>query len=424
MQHSKHVSYCAIAVAAALLAMPVHAGDWPQYQGPNRTGISDETGIAREWPEGGPRVLWSHPVGEGFGGPAIAGGKVYVLDRIPNVRDIMRCYDLKSGEQLWESSHAAVGEVSHNGSRTTPTVHEGKVYAVGMTGMMYCIDIETHEPVFIKNLAEDYPTPNLTWGYAQSPIIRGDKLIVAPQSDHGFVVAFDKNTGNEIWASEGLGNPGYSTPVVAKIAGVDQVVMIATGRPGGTHGLSAEDGSILWHYDGWKCRIPIPFATPLPGDRLFITGEYGAGSAMIRIAKDGGSFNVEELYTTDQCGSQIHQPLVIGDYFYANSNGNSRNDGMICMSLEGDLRWRTSDMRELPRFERGGLLSVDGLIINLDAKQGTLHLIEPSPEGYRELASTGVVDRNKRAWAPMAISNGILVVRSQTEMKALDLRNP
>ncbi len=421
-RHSIHLPMSALLCFFAI-AMNPSAEDWPQYQGPERNGISPETGLAREWPEAGPKTIWSHPLGEGFGGPAIRDGKVYLLDRLENARDVLRCFDLNTGEALWEFSYDAPGEVSHNGSRATPTVTATHVYSVGMTGMMQCIDLATHKSAWSINLAEKYPTVALTWGYAQSPLIYGDNVIVAPQSDEGFVVALDQSSGEEVWKSESLGKPGYSSPVIANIAGIDQVVMLATGRPGGVSGLSAKDGSTLWNFNDWRCRIPIPYATPVGSNRLFLTGEYGAGSAMIEIEKKGDAFAAKEIYATDECGSQIHQPLLFGDHFYANSNGNSRNDGMICMSIDGKLLWRTRDVKDAPRFERGGLIMADGLIISLDGKRGTIHLIEPSPEGYRELASAPAVDGG-RSWAPMALSNGKLVLRSQTELKCLDLKNP
>ena len=182
-----------------------------------------------------------------------------------------------------------------------------------------------------------------------------------------------------------------------------------------------EDGRLLWSYDNWNCKIPIPNATPLPDNRLFITGEYGAGSAMIQVARQGADFRVKELFTTDQVGSQIHQPLVIENALYANSNGNRRRDGMICMTLDGTVKWRTEDNRALPSFERGNLLFADGMILNLDGNTGILHLISPSQSGYVEIAQAKVLD-GKKIWSPMALSNGKLVVRSQSEMKCLNLK--
>lgn len=397
-----------------------NAADWPQFQGPMRNGTSEETVSATSWGEGGPRTVWSLVLGEGFGGAAVRDGEVYLLDRVDNAQDVLRCLTLETGEEIWNYPYDAPGEVSHNGSRSTPTVTEKYIYTVGMMGHLYCIDRESHEAVWHRELPKDFPPMgNPKWGYSQAPFVHGNLVIVAPQSREGFVVAFDRLTGDVVWKTGRLGSPGYSSPIVTELAGVEQVVMVNAGKPG-VSGLSLEDGSVLWSYDEWTCRIPIPFATPLPGNRLFITGEYGAGSAMLEIERNGEAFQVNELYTTQECGSQIHQPLLHDGYLYMNSNGNNRNDGMLCLSLDGEMMWRTRGNRDLPRFERGGLLMAGNRIVNFDGKRGTLHLIEPSPEGYREVASAQILE-GQRMWSPMALSRGKLLVRNQEEMICIDL---
>jgi outer membrane protein assembly factor BamB len=187
-------------------------------------------------------------------------------------------------------------------------------------------------------------------------------------------------------------------------------------------GISMQDGKQLWSYAGWQCPIPIPFPTLLPDDRLFITGGYDAGSAMIQVKQVDGKFEVKELFKTMVCGSQIHQPILFKDYLYINSNTNEREDGLMCLAFDGQVKWKT-DGTPNPKFDKGNLLMVDNLIVMLDGKKGTLHLIDPSPEGYKELAQAKLFD-GKEIWAPMAISNGKLLCRNQVEMKCLDLKNP
>ncbi len=407
-------------VISILSVTPSYAADWPQFQGPDRNGTSPEDNLARIWPEAGPDIVWQLPLGVGFGGPAVRDGEVFVLDRELDLRDVLRCLDLETGEQKWESKQDAAGSASYAGSRTTPTVTDTHVYTVGMTGKFYCIDRTTHQATWTIDLQSAYPPFGQTrWGYAQSPTVVGDLVIVAPQSRDAFVAAFDKDTGKPVWINKDGNGFGYSTPRVTNLAGVDQVVMIAGAKPT-VLGISLADGKKLWQYADWHCRIPIPFPTPLPGDRLFITGEYGAGSAMLRIVKNGNTFDVEELFATEVCGSQIHQPLFIDNHLYMNSNGNNRGDGMLCLTLDGEMKWRTRDTKGLPRFERGGLLSVDGLIINFDGRRGTLHLIEPTPEAYREIAQAKIFN-GAQMWSPLAYSQGKLLVRNQERMKCFQL---
>ncbi|MFA6239405.1 MAG: PQQ-binding-like beta-propeller repeat protein [Candidatus Hydrogenedentales bacterium] len=414
----------------AAIGMVASAEDWPQFQGPNHDGISAEKGLLRAWPEAGPRLVWTTPVGEGFGGPAVRDGEVYVLDRVESKRDILRCLALDSGNELWRYEYDAPGEVGHAGSRTPPTVDEKYVYTVGMMGHFLCIDRKTHQPVWQKNLLADYGSETPRWGFSQSPYLYKNLVIVAPQAKDAFVVAYERETGKEVWKSPGLGLVGYVTPVVTTLAGVDQVVMIGASNKGNTvkgsvAGLSLENGSVLWSYDGWQSFIPIPFPMPLPGDRLFVTSGYDAGSVMLQISKGAAGLEAKQVFALDAetCGAQIHQPILYKDHLYLNNNSNERMLGMTCLTLDGAVKWRTGDTEGLPIFDRGSLILADDMIISLDGKTGVLYLIEPSPDGFRELAHATVLDGDKM-WAPLALSQGKLVVRSQDMMKCFDLKTP
>lgn len=418
-------------VLVGLAGYPIASfADWPQFLGPNRNGVSDEKGLAREWPEGGPRVLWSVAVGEGYAGAAVRDGEVYVLDRREGTTDILRCFALNDGNELWNYSYEAPGNVGHTGSRNPPTVDEKYVYSVGMVGDFLCTDRKIHKPAWQKNFIKEFGTELPRWGYSQSPVLYKNLVIVAPQAPDAFIVAYDREKGDLVWKSAGLGRVGYVSPVVVTLAGVEQLVMTGAGSRdgselGATAGISLDDGSILWKYEGWQCWIPIPNATPLPGDKLFITGGYNAGSAIVQVAKGAGGFEAKEVMklSADTCGSQIHQPIVYKDHLYVNSNSNERLDGMSCFTLDGALKWRSKDAESNPLFERGNFIIADDLIIALDGKTGILYLVEPSPEGYKQLAMAPVVE-GRELWGPLAISDGKLLVRSQDILKCLDLKNP
>ena len=426
---SRRIALFLLTALVVSSATAASAADWPQFQGPDRNGISPETGLARTWTEAGPQVYWTYPLAEGFAGPAIRDGEVYVLDRVDDAQDVLRCLSLDSGEELWTYAYDAPGSVGHSGSRTTPTVTEKYVFTVGMLGHFYCFDRASHQPVWSKNLLDEFPQDGRPrWGYSQSPSAHGDLVIVAPQSKKGFVAAFKQSSGELAWTSAGLGLTGYSTPTIATLDGVEQVLMIGASNKEGTDkgwvgGISLEDGALLWKYNGWQCWIPIAYPTLISNDRLFLTGGYDAGSAMIQVSLDDGKWQVDELFKTDACGSQIHQPLVYEGHLYVNSNSNERSDGMMCLTFDGKVLWNTVATESLPNFERGNLLIADDMIISLDGKTGILHLVDPSPDGFREIASAKMFDGDQM-WSPMALSNGRLVLRSQTEMKCIDLRNP
>jgi outer membrane protein assembly factor BamB len=181
----------------------VFAQDWPNYLGPHRNSISDQNGILRSWPQNGPQVLWTSNIGIGYCGPVIKDCKIYLLDRDDKVGDYMRCFDLSNGKELWNFGYEAAGSVMFPGSRSVPVVGSNYVYSCGPYGDLYCIDINTHKPVWNKNIWKDFGGDEIpTWAITQCPLIYGGMLIVASQAPQAGVVAYDKLTGNLKWKTE------------------------------------------------------------------------------------------------------------------------------------------------------------------------------------------------------------------------------
>ena len=410
-----------IAVLALVFVVtsPALAADWPQFLGPNRNAISSETGLARKWPAGGPKVLWTRKTGLGYGGAAIVGNEVFILDRDEDGRkDILRCLSLTDGKDLWSYSYAARGPFKHDGSRSTPAVDKDNVYTVGPLGDLHCISRKTHKVVWKEQLLRKYGAKKPMWVISQSPLLYKDMVIVAPQGTSAGIVAFERATGKVKWKSPAIGKGiSYASPVLITVGGTDQIAMV-TGEWGSrVVGVEASNGKILWGYDGWNCKIAIPSVTVIGDGRLFITGEYGAGSAMIKITGSGGSFKATELYKTKVCGSQVHQPLLFEDHLYMHSNGNKRSDGMLCLTLDGKMKWKTG---RRPNFQRGGLILADGLIISIDGKTGVLHLIKPDPSGLKIISKVEMLS-GKEMWGPPVLSAGKLIIRDQHQIKCLDI---
>ncbi|MDX9974799.1 MAG: PQQ-binding-like beta-propeller repeat protein [FCB group bacterium] len=418
-----------VTLGVALSAL-AQAADWPQINGPNRDATSTEKGLLRSWPEAGPKVLWTTAVGGGYAGPTVRDGEVYFLDRVENQKDILRCLDLDTGEEQWRYEYDAPGKVGHTGSRNPATIDEKYVYSVGLMGDFLCVDRKTHQPVWQKNFMKDFGAELPQWGFSQAPLLYKNLVIVVPQAADALVAAYDRVSGELVWKTPGFGRPGYVSPVVSTIDGVEQVLMIAASdkagtTPGGTVGISVEDGSILWKYEGWQCFIPIAYPMALPGNRVFVTAGYKSGSAMIEVKKGEKGWDVKELYKLgfEVCGSHLHQPLLYKDYLYVNSNSNERDDGLVCLALDGTVKWNTGAVEGQPNFERGSLILADDMIIALDGKTGILYLVDPSPDGYKQLAQAKVIE-GREMWAPLALSDGKLIVRSQDTMKCLDIKTP
>lgn len=409
----------------ALSVTCAFAADWPWVYGPARNSTSDQKGLLRTWPQEGPKVLWTAPVGAGFGGPAVSGGKVYLLDRDEKVGDTLRVFDLSSGQQLWTFAYEAPGTFMFAGSRTTPTVDGDHVYTSGPLGDLYAINVKTRRPVWHKNIWKDFGGAEELprWAIVQHPLIYGNLVIVAPQTSQAGVVAYDKLTGEVKWKSAALsGTPGYVSPIIAKVGGADHLVMTMasvgrgrTARDGSVNGLDPQTGKVLWTYTGWQCPIPVPPPVDAGDGRMLITGGYGAGSAMFQVKKaaDGG-FAVGELFKNLDFGSHTQPPILFKDHFYAHYTVNERSDGLVAMSLDGQVKWKTDQQ---PAFVRGGSILADGLLLTTDGNT-KLYLVQPDPTGFKPLASAEVLEPGDN-WAPLALVDGTLLIRGQKQLKAL-----
>jgi len=430
-----------IALIVILSVACVFAADWPQYYGPGRDSTSTEKGLLRTWPKEGPKVLWTAPLGIGYGGPAVSGGKVYLLDRDDRVGDKLRCLDLSSGNELWSFAYAAAGKFDHSGSRTTPTVDGDYVYTCGPLGDLYSVNTSTRKPVWHKNIWKDFGGGQLPrWAITQNPLIHHSLLVVASQTSRASVVAYDKLTGELKWEAAipsgdvGFlsrqigwllgqpGNAGYVSPSVVQVGGEDHLVMITAavgfGRSasgGSVNGIDPLSGKVLWRYSNWQCSIPVPHAVDAGEGRVLITGGYNAGAAMIKVQKkQDGSYGVTELFKTVNFGAHTLPPILYKDHFYTQYTTNERSDGLVCMTMGGQIKWKTG---EEPAFVRGGSILADDLLLSTDGNT-KLYLIEPNPSGFKPLASAVLLEPGQN-WAPLALADGKLLIRDQKHLKCV-----
>jgi outer membrane protein assembly factor BamB len=431
--------------------------DWPQYLGANRNSTSDEKGILRSWPANGPAVLWTVPVGRGYGGPVIQDGRVYLLDRDDAVGDSLRCLDLANGKELWHFAYDAPGTAMFPGSRGVPAVDGNHVYSCGHNGDLYCIDLNTHKPVWNANVWTDFggkpasgtpggfrsrgPDSFPIWAITQCPLVYGDLVIVASQAPEAGVVGYDKLTGDVKWKTRNLGNESYASPSVVKIDGNDHIVMVISSTnpignrglpqtPGNVVGIDPVKGKVLWEYDKWNCHISVPSAVDAGENRVLVAGGYELGATMIKVEKRAdGSYTTTELFTTEEFGDQTKPPVLHNEHFYAQYGTNRRRDGLVCMNMEGEIMWKT---KRSPDFNKGSTILVDGLFLATDGAK-TLYLIEPDPSGFKSLASAellseagtdseGIAARVGGAtqnWAPLALSDGKLLIRDHSQLKCV-----
>lgn len=416
-----------------LALAPATAAQWSQYLGPNGDSTSPETGLLDEWPEDGPKELWRIDVGPGYGGAAVHNGEAIIIDRKHGEADILRVLDFKTGKEKWRFEYDAAGRVGHEGSRCTPSVTDTHIFTTGQMGDLYAFDRKTKKPAWSVNLLEKYPdsdgSDNQGWGYGMNPLLVGDTVVAASYaSEHPGLIAFDQKTGEVVWESENFGDSSmYSSPLIRTIAGVQG---IAVRNVKNLYFIDPATGETLFKHEVYtKGKIPITPITVMPdGEHVFVTQGYEMGSVMLSIRDTRASqFDIEEKYRTIE-GSQIHPAIAIGEHLYINHGENATHNkakrkfaGLACIDpATGKVVWNTGDA---PFLGRGGLLYADGKLIMQDAEAGRLFLVEPSSEGYKEISSFQATDaKQKKAWAPLTLANGFLIVRDQDEMVCFDLR--
>ncbi|MCB9881876.1 MAG: PQQ-like beta-propeller repeat protein [Planctomycetes bacterium] len=411
---SVRLSLASVLAATLLLSADGHAGDWTQFRGPHRDGISDATGLLHTWPAAGPKVLWSVEACQGYAGAAIQGERVFFndYDRESN-QWLVRCLALADGKELWRFHEERRIRPNHGITRTVPAVDDERVFSLDPKCTFHALDAATGNELWRKNLVEEYGTAIPPWYNGQCPLIEDDRVLIAT-GGNAIVVALEKASGKELWRTP---NPegflmSHSSLMPAELGGVKQY-LYATLQ--GLHGIGAEDGKALWFFP-FKFNVAVaPSPLVVDGERVFITAGYDAGSAMVRVRKTDEGFAPELVFslTTNQWNSEVHTPILYQDHIFA--VGKKRRGQFTCLDLDGKIVW-TSDAS----FGLGSYMLADGMFLLIDGDSGMLRLAEASTEGYHELASAQVLEGND-VWAPPALASGKLIVRDMTHMVCLDI---
>jgi outer membrane protein assembly factor BamB len=416
----------AIAILGLLAAPRLAIGEanWPQWRGPNRDGVSKETGLLTQWPKDGPPLVWQiKGLGAGYASVAIADGRIYTMGTRSG-KSVLIALKLDDGGPLWAREVGGGSEPN-----CTPTVDGGLVYGLTKGGDFICADAKTGEPVWRKNFAKDFGGQMMSgWGYSESPLIDGDRLVCTPGAKDAAVVALNKKTGVVIWKAsvpddlgrDGKDGAGYSSIVISHGAGVKQYVQLM-GR--GIVAFAAADGKYLWHYNkvaNGTANIPTPV---VDGDYVFCTSGYGdGGSALLKLSKSAdGGVQADEVYHRSARELQNHHGgvILVGDYLYG---GHGHNKGMpFCLEMKtGKLMWRNEDP-EIQGHNSAAVVYADGHLI-FRYEDGTVSLIEASPKGYKETGSFVLPHRHGPSWPHPVVADGRLYLRNQDELLCYDIR--
>ena len=426
MSHRHAVAACAVAAAAglSLAASPASVG-WPQWRGPNRDGVSGETGLLQSWKAGGPGVAWrASGLGTGYSSVAVAGGRIFTMGDVGGSQQLI-AINAADGKQVWMARVGAPWVDEMGGPRGTPTVDGDLVYALGTEGDLVCVEAATGKERWRRSLPADFGGQMMSmWKWSESPLVDGDRVVVTPGARAAGLVALDKRTGKDVWRSsipeigaKGKDGAAYSSIVISNGGGVKQYVQLM-GR--GLVGVRASDGKYLWGYNkvaNDTANIPTPIVR---GDLVFTSTGYQTGAALLRLVPAGGGVEAREVYFLEARTFQNHHGgmVLVGDHVYA---GHGHNRGFpIAIELQtGKVVWG-GDIRNAGTGS-AAVAYADGQLY-FRYQNGEVILIEATPAGYKEKGALTIPGVSGPSWPHPVITGGRLYLREQDALLAYDVK--
>jgi len=399
------IALLSLALGLVAQAMAQTAALWPQWRGPNRDGISKETGLLKQWPAEGPPLVWKATgAGRGYSSFSIADGKLYTMGLRGN-REFVIAFDIATGKEAWATAHgSAFRNDRGDGPRGTPTVDGDRVYALGGNGDLSALDAKTGKIVWTKNVLKEFDGQNITWGISESPLVLGNKVLVNPGGPGASIVALNKADGSVIWKSQS-DKAGYSSGIPVEINGTTQVVFFTSER---AVGLDAKDGRLLWDYSRPANNV-ANVATPIVrANRVFISSDYGTGGGVVEIKPDN---KAQEVWFTKDMRNHHSSSVLIGDYLYGFSSA-------ILTAIKfdtGEIAWRDRSVG------KGSLVYADGNLYCF-SENGVVGLVEATPTGYKEKGRFRIPQDSLPTWTHPVVAGGRLYLRDQDTIYAFDVR--
>lgn len=380
-------------------------GDWPQWRGPNRDGISKETGLLKQWPAEGPPLVWKATgAGGGYSSFSISNGQLYTMG-LRGDREYIIAFSVATGKEVWATPHgSAFRNDRGDGPRGTPTVDGERLYALGGNGDLSCLDAKTGRTIWTMNVLSKFGGSNTRWGISESPLVIGEKVLVNAGGPGASIVALKKIDGSLIWKSQS-DEAGYSSAIPVEVNGATQVVFFTGSR---AVGLDLRDGRLLWEYSRPSNDV-ANIATPVArGNRVFISSDYGTGGGVVEIKADG---KAQEVYFTKEMRNHHSSTVLIGDYLYGFSSSI-----LTAMRFDtGEIAWRDRSVG------KGSLVFADGNLYCF-SENGVVGLVEANPAAYREKGRFQIKQGSLPTWTHPVVAGGRLYLRDQDTIYAFDVK--
>jgi outer membrane protein assembly factor BamB len=404
-----------------LLTASAWTEDWPQWRGMNRDGHSRETGLLKEWPKEGPKLIWQvNNLGKGYATPSVTGGRIYLMSNQGLEDEFVNALDVKDGKKIWSTRIGKVGNPDQKpnfpAARSTPTVDGAVLYALGSDGDLVCLESATGKLRWQKSLRTDFGGLAPTWAYAESPLVDGDVLACVPGGKDSTMVALNKRSGEVIWkaAVPGGDMAGYASLIIANVGSIKQYIAYTAN---GLVGVDAKTGQFLWRYEKTKGSMGMSIQTPVARNGYVFSGASRVGGGAVRLNAAQGTVTAEEAYFDPKLPSAIGGEVLVGDFLYG-----SGSQSLMCVEFNtGQIKWNERSIAP------GSLCYADGMLY-LHGEDGNVALVEASPDAYRErgrfMPPNPPQHGNamEKSWAYPIIADGRLYIRDLDMMWCYDIK--
>ena len=399
------ITLAILVTSLSIEAFAQTGGNWPQWRGANRDGISKETGLLKQWPADGPPLAWkTSGAGGGYSSFAISKGRLYTMG-LRGDKEYVIAFDVATGKQVWATPHGgAFRNDRGDGPRGTPTIDGDNIYSLGGDGDLSSIEARTGRLNWTMNVLKKFGGSNIVWGISESPLVIGEKLLVNAGGPGASIVALNKKDGSLIWKSQS-DRAGYSSAIPVQVGNTTQVVFFTHTRG---LGLDLKDGKLLWEYPRAANNVANAATPVVRGNRVFISSDYGNGGGLVEIGADG---KAQEVYFTKDMRNHHSSSILIGDHLYGFSGG-------ILTSMRfdtGEVAWKDRSVG------KGSIVFADGNLYAL-SENGVVGLVEVSPAGYKEKGRFRIPQDSLPTWAHPVVAGGRLYLRDQDTIYAYDVR--
>ena len=403
-----------------LFLLPVagvaRGGDWPQFHGPQRDNVCNETNLLKRWPEGGPKLLWrAAGIGEGYASAAISAGRVLTAGNLGS-NTVITALDL-DGKQLWQATNGPAYRRSMPGARATPTIVGDKFYHLNADGDLICLETATGRALWSLNMLEKFGGRNIQWGLSESLLVEGDRVFATPGGTNVLMVALDRHTGKTLWQTAGTGDkPGYTAPQLLNVKGQRQIVTMTSAS---AVGLAPETGQLLWRFP-----MPAPYEVnashPIYHDgQLALFSTWGRGAFLLRLTPDGEQCGIEQVWHTTELDNEHGGVVRVGGALFGHADGNHKHRHWAALDWASGRTLWTSE--ELPGPRSGTILAADGMLYLMNEKR-QLALAPADPQKLEIVSRFDLpAEGQGPSWAHLVICDGRLYVRYSDFLYVFDI---